>query len=169
MIAPGGEEWGVGVLHLSPHASEDAERQREAEVNVVLGIFAEWRRQGRRHLLMGDFNANSPLQEIDPQKCKPRTRQEWEQNGGQIPRRVVQRLLDAGYVEVMQIADPRLARTGGTFSTQFPGQRVDYVFAYGVEPTRIRQAWIEQDRLARFASDHYPVGVELANVTGVTT
>jgi endonuclease/exonuclease/phosphatase family metal-dependent hydrolase len=26
---------------------------------------------------------------------------------------------------------------------------------------RIKSAWIEQDRLAKYASDHFPVGVEI--------
>jgi len=28
------------------------------------------------------FNANSPIQHIDPAKCKPRTQREWSENGG---------------------------------------------------------------------------------------
>jgi endonuclease/exonuclease/phosphatase family metal-dependent hydrolase len=36
---------------------------------------------------------------------------------------------------------------------------VDYIFTFGIDSPR--DAWIEQDRLARYASDHFPVGVEI--------
>ena len=42
------------------------------------------------------------------------------------------------------------------------GQRVDYIFAHGIDPNRIRDAWAEHDRLARYASDHFPIGAEIA-------
>jgi endonuclease/exonuclease/phosphatase family metal-dependent hydrolase len=96
---------------------------------------------------------------IDPSNCKPATRSAWETNGGMIPRRVVQRLLDNGYVDSLQSFAPHDAARTGSFTTQEPGQRVDYVFTFGVE--RPRDAWIEQDRLARYASDHFPVGLEI--------
>ena len=63
--------------------------------------------------------------------------------------------------EMMANLDPEQARTNGSFSTQNPGQRVDYVFAFAIEPPKIRQAWIEQDRLAKYASDHFPIGAEI--------
>jgi len=53
-------------------------------------------------------------------------------------------------------------KTTGTFSTQFPGQRVDYIFTYAILPSRLKDAWIEQDRLAKYASDHFQIGLEIA-------
>jgi endonuclease/exonuclease/phosphatase family metal-dependent hydrolase len=38
---------------------------------------------------------------------------------------------------------------------------VDYVFAYGIEKTALIDAWIEKDRLAKYASDHFPIGLEV--------
>lgn len=161
VVEPGGREWTLGVVHLHARASEEDESRRERELEEVLDVFAEHRRQARPHLLAGDFNSNSPVQEIDPARCKPRTREEWERNGGDVPRRVVQRLLEAGYVDTLHAADPQAARTGGSFTTEHPGQRVDYIFAYGIEPDRIKSAWIEQGPAAKEASDHFPVGVEI--------
>ena len=66
-----------------------------------------------------------------------------------------------GYLRIDNAFDPRLGETGGTFTTQHPGQRVDYIFAFGFVPTAIRSAWIETDRLATYASDHYPIGAEI--------
>lgn len=150
-----------GVVHLHARAAEENEARREEEIELVLGIFADHRAQRRPHVLLGDFNANSPIQEIDPARLKPATREEMQANGGVIPRRVIQRIERDGYIDTLAAADPQSARTGGTFTTQYPGQRVDYIFAHGIEPARVRSAWIEQDRLATYASDHYPVGAEL--------
>jgi endonuclease/exonuclease/phosphatase family metal-dependent hydrolase len=153
--------WTVGVVHLHAKATEDDEQMREREIEIVLDVFAEHRAKKRPHLFAGDFNANAPYQKIDPAKCKPATREAWETNGGQLPRRVVQEILGAGYKDTLRIVDPRASETAGTFSTQYPGQRVDYIFGFGIERSRIRSAWIEHDRLAKYASDHFPIGVEI--------
>jgi endonuclease/exonuclease/phosphatase family metal-dependent hydrolase len=158
---PGGPAWSVAALHLHAQASEAAETIRMGELEDVLDVFAQHRDSGRAHILAGDFNSNSPLQEIDPQRCKPGTRQQWQENGGQIPRRVIQKLMDQGYIDTLAARDPSAARTQGSFTTQFPGQRVDYIFTYGLPTQAIGAAWIEQDRLAQFASDHFPVGAEI--------
>ena len=161
VIDPTGREWTVGVLHLHAHGLEADEDVRMGELDVVLKVFEPHRRAGRPHLLCGDFNANSPYQQVDPAKCKPRTQKEWEQNGGGLPRRAVQKVLDAGYKDTLREADPRASETVGTFKTEFPGQRVDYVFAYGIESGHLKRAWVEQSETARHASDHFPVGLEL--------
>ena len=162
VIEPGGREWPVGVVHLSPYAREADEQQRERELPLVLDAFASHRQQNRPHLLVGDFNANAPYQQIDPQRCKESTRRAWEENGNQVPRRVVQRLLDEGYLDTLRVVNRSASETSGSFSTQNPGQRVDYIFAWGVDPAAIGEAWIEHDRLAKYASDHFPVGAKIA-------
>ena len=161
IVAPDGAEWTIGVLHLHPRAFEEDETQREAELKIVLDVFKTCREQSKPHLLCGDFNANSPIQQIDPARCKPKTREAWEANGGKIPRRVVQKLLDSGYIDTLAAVRPEEAPTLTTFTTQYPGQRLDYIFAFGVAPQRLRDAWVEHDRLATYASDHYPVGAEI--------
>jgi endonuclease/exonuclease/phosphatase family metal-dependent hydrolase len=161
VIDPTGREWVFGVLHLHARAAEADERRREEELDAMLRVFAPHREADRPHLLCGDFNSNSPVQQIEPARCKPRTRKEWEQNGGQIPRRVVQRLLDTGYVDSMCAVYPREAQTTASFTTEYPGQRVDYVFTFGVDPGRIKSAWVYQVKPAADASDHFPVGAEI--------
>jgi exodeoxyribonuclease III len=160
ILLPGGSELPIGVVHLHARPYEADEAQREGELDVVLDIFAPHRAANRPHLLCGDFNANAPYQRIDPGQCKPKLRAAWEAEGGQLPRRVVQRLLDAGYVDTLHAFDRSAGETQGTFTTEFPGQRVDYVFAFGVDPSAIRRAWIVNDAPAREASDHFPVGLE---------
>jgi endonuclease/exonuclease/phosphatase family metal-dependent hydrolase len=162
---PFNEELTLGILHLHAHAREQDEAIREEELEDVLKVFEPHRRQRRPHLLMGDFNANSPFQIIEIEKCKPSTREEWRQNGGNIPRRAIQQILNAGYLDSYYTLKQEPAKTTGTFSTQFPGQRVDYIFTHALPVTRLKDAWIEQDRLAKYASDHFPIGLEIAHET----
>ena len=157
----GGTEWPIGVVHLSAHATEEDESKREGEVAAVLEVFARHRNARRPHLLVGDFNANSPLQRIEPSRLYPRTRKEWEENGGVLPRRVIQQVLDAGYIDTLHATKTEYAASHGTFTTQYPEQRIDYVFAHSLDVGRMRNAWIEYDRLAKYASDHFPIGVEI--------
>jgi len=159
VVDPKGFEWPIVAVHFAAHASEAREQERERQLEPLLKKLAPL--QGRPHLIVGDFNSNSPIQKIDIVKCKPRTQQEWKENGGTIPRRVVQRLLDAGYVDTLHAVSPAEAESVGTFTTQFPGQRIDYIFAHGIDRSRIKRAWVEPDRLAKYASDHFPVGVEI--------
>lgn len=161
VVDPASSPWTFGVVHLQHRAGEEHERVREREIAVVLKTFESLRAAGTPHVLLGDFNANSPVQEIDLEKCKPTTREQAKLNNGQIPRRVVQSLLDAGYVDTLHALHPEQARAQGTFTTQYPGQRVDYIFTHSIEAPRLKAAWIEYDRLAKYASDHFPVGAEI--------
>jgi len=157
---PGGTDWLIGVAHLHPHANDADDRVRQREVGAIREIFQSRRKENIPHLLVGDFNSDSPVQRIDPAACKPMTQKSWRENGGRLPTGAVQALMSAGYVDTLHEFNGEIAANTGTFSTQYPGQRVDYVFSFGVE-NRLKSAWIERDRLAQFASDHFPVGVEI--------
>jgi endonuclease/exonuclease/phosphatase family metal-dependent hydrolase len=161
VVEPGGREWIFGIVHLHAHAAEGDEQIREEEIDQVLKTFAKYREAGTPHVLTGDFNSNSPVQQINPEQCKESTRDEYHKNGDELPRRVIQSVLDAGYLDTLHEAHPAAAAGAGTFSTQHPGQRVDYIFTWGMKAEQIKSAWIEQDRLAKYASDHFPVGAEL--------
>lgn len=162
-VQVGEAEVEMALTHLHPYASEADEDRRQEEMEVILSLLGSGNIPGAQ-VLMGDFNSNSPIQQIDPQKCKPDIRKAWEANGGLLPRRVIQSVLDQGFVDSLEVCDPISARSAGTFSTQFPGRRVDYIFLRGIERHRIRSAWIEQDRLAKYAGDHFPIGVEIIGI-----
>ncbi|HVT87446.1 MAG TPA: endonuclease/exonuclease/phosphatase family protein [Tepidisphaeraceae bacterium] len=161
VIDPAGKEFDIGVIHLRAKAYQVDEDIRLKQIKIVFDTFAEHRKDNRPHFLMGDFNSNAPYQQIDPEKCTAVTRKAWQDNGAGIPRQVVQTILDAGYLDTLFAYKPELAARTASFTTQYPGQRLDYIFSYGIEPAKIRSGWIEQDRLARYASDHYPAGVEI--------
>ncbi len=153
--------WPIGVIHLHAHASLKDEKGRMGEMARVLDAFSAHRRGGQAHLLCGDFNAASPADTIDPERMKPRSLEEWKANGNALPREVIQSVLSAGYLDTFLAANGHAGRMAGTFTTQHPGQRVDYIFAWGVPAARLKSGWIEQDRLAKYASDHFPVGAEI--------
>lgn len=158
VLTPGGEAMPLAAVHLHPHAKLKDEAERLTEISAILGVLSKL---NRPHLLMGDFNSNSPIQQVDPARCKPRTQKDWQDNGGLLPREAIARVLDAGYLDTLHVARGATAGQLRTFSTHHPGQRVDYIFASGIPREQIRSAWIETDRLAEFASDHFPIGVEL--------
>ena len=160
--SPNGREISIGAVHLSARATEERESKRMIEIETVLDAFSRHRNVRRPHILAGDFNANSPTQQIDPDHCKPATKQAWSDNGGSIPRRLVERVLSAGYTDSLRDVHGEAADRMASFTTRDPGQRVDYIFSFGMKPAK---AWIEQNRLATYASDHYPVGAELTSST----
>ncbi len=157
-----GRNWVIGAVHLHAHALESDEQIRERELTTLLRLFDRHRAAGRPHLLCGDFNANSPNQRIEISKAKLATRDEARQNGGTIPRRVVSQLAEAGYIDTFAAKDAVRASSIGSFSTQYPEQRVDYIFSWGMQAPELIDAGIERDRLATYASDHYPVYAEFA-------
>jgi exodeoxyribonuclease III len=161
ILEPSGQQWTIGAVHLHPRAAEADEEFRRREIDSLLSIFEPHRLASRPHLLVGDFNANSPVQDIDPERCKESTREAWRQNGGHIPRTAIAKLLAAGYTDTLHGLHPDRAASQGTFTTQYPGQRVDYIFTHSIPRDRLKAAWIEHDRLAKYASDHYPVAAEL--------
>lgn len=160
-VAVDGVELTIIVLHLTAHAGEADERQREGEISTVLAATQPLREDGQPHLVMGDFNANSPHQLLVPERLPEKSRKLWEENGGRIPRRVIERIEASGYIDTLRAVDPAAADVSTTFTTREPGQRLDYIFTHGVDPEKIRAAWVEQDRLAIYASDHFPAGAEL--------
>ena len=161
-----------GGIELADHRAAPAPRARdEADENIrltqmakVLDLTRPWREAespasvGRRFLI-----PTSPVQIIDRAQV---------QNGDagivrsqrreHSAREVVSRFLENGYVDSLHACDPTAAATQATFThARARPSRVDYLFTFGIDRAKIRRAWIEHDRLATFASDHYPIGVEI--------
>ena len=71
------------------------------------------------------------------------------------------RILDAGYMDSLKAVRGAEADTTYSFTTEHPGQRVYYIFTFGIEPGRMKDAWVLRDPKAKDASDHFPVGLEI--------
>jgi endonuclease/exonuclease/phosphatase family metal-dependent hydrolase len=162
VLAPGGNEWPIGVLHLPAGATDADEDSRIRDLAVMLDLFKDHRFANRPHILCGDFNSNAPYQRIDPSRCKITTQQAWKSNGNQLPRRVIEAMLAVGYVDTYRALHDEQSELTGSLDTQHPGQRVDYIFTFGVPVANVSGSWVEQDRLAKYASDHFPVGAEIS-------
>lgn len=162
VIAPNGIEWPIGVLHLPAQATEEAEDERMRVLPIVLDLFKEHRRANRPHIICGDFNSNAPYQRIDPARTKFKTQQAWEKNGGKLPHRVIEAITGVGYADTYRMLRDEQLEMIGSFTTQHPGQRVDYIFAWGISTAMVKDAWVEQDRLAKYASDHFPICADLS-------
>ena len=135
LTLPDQSELPIGVVQLCQGSGAAQDAARLAEISVVLKSFEQDRIAGRRHILMGDFNVHA---------------------GG-----VIKALLDAGYQDTLAASNPTAAEKMGTYTTQNPSHRFDYIFSFGIEPAKITEARIEQDRLAKYASDHFPVFAEI--------
>lgn len=158
LLVPGGGCVPVVGLHLHARAGRSDEQARLKEMGVVLDLTRGLRASGVKHVLAGDFNSNSPLQRIDLSKVKEATRKSAIEQGGEIPRDVIALIEQQGYVDTLAATDRTLAAHAGTFTTQHPGQRVDFIFAYQMQ---VHSASVETHRLAKYASDHFPVSAEL--------
>ena len=159
--SPAGQAWPIGVIHLPAQATEAAEDARIHELAIALDRFKGHRVANRPHLICGDFNSNAPYQRIDPARCKIKTQEAYAANGHKLPTRVVEAMVGCGYLDTYHVLRDERQELVGSFTTQHPGQRVDYVFAFAVPAHHVRDAWVERDRLAKYASDHFPVGVEI--------
>ena len=149
-----------GLLHTTAKASQRREHKRERELAAVLDVFADRRAAATPHVLMGDFNATSPLHKVERERLPDASRKYFDKQGD-LPRSAITSILDAGYLDTLAVVSPEAAPTSATFTTLQPGQRVDFIFTFGLAPEAVTAAWIETDRLATYASDHYPVGAQL--------
>lgn len=156
-----GASMAFALVHTTAKASERRERKREEEIATALEILADGRATGAPHILLGDFNATSPIQQLERDRLPDASRKYFDKYGD-LSRRAIDEILTAGYIDTLAAHDPESARCAATFTTLQPGQRIDYIFTFGIPREQIKSAWIETDRLATYASDHYPIGAEVA-------
>ena len=156
---PSGPVIPVIALHLHAGSKHSDEQRRVGELACVMRVTTALRENKTPHVLVGDFNSNAFAHPGDLSACKPSTRRAYEANGNALPTTIMQAVLEAGYVDTLFARHDKNAFQMNTYSTHHPGQRVDYVFGFNV--AHIRDAWVERDRLATYASDHYPVGADI--------
>ncbi len=131
------------TTHLSAGRTQADGQRRIAEVEAVLSCVG-----GRECLLVGDFNAVHPDDEIG----KPPPEEELEH----VSRRPIELVLEAGFIDCYRALNPD-AR-GWTYLAHRPWARLDYVFA---SPSwTVERCEVVVD--AGLASDHFPVTAEVS-------
>ena len=147
----------VGVhLHARETLADEEERLKELPGVFAIGELF----RGRSHVLAGDFNAYHPGQVVAVEKLRESTRERISKQGWAVPREVVRRILERGYVDGHALHHSP-AEFGTSFTTSHPAARVDYVFVTAELSGRVRGCEVFTPEMARFASDHFPVVCEL--------
>jgi endonuclease/exonuclease/phosphatase family metal-dependent hydrolase len=147
----------VGVhLHARETLADEEERLKE-----LAGVFAVGELfRGRGHVIAGDFNAYHPAQILEVEKLREKTKERISAQGWEVPREVVRRILERGYMDAHALHYPP-TEFGTSFTTSHPAARVDYVFVTPDLAPRVRGCDVFKPEMARFASDHFPVVCEL--------
>ncbi|MCL4261726.1 MAG: endonuclease/exonuclease/phosphatase family protein [Anaerolineae bacterium] len=107
-------------------------------------------------LIAGDFNAFSPQDEVNTTHWPRWLRRLLALQGGWLPRRTIQKMLDAGLIDCYRSLHPE--EHGCTLAPPVPSARLDYIFANSVWQTHLHKCVVINESLAVMsASDHFPV------------
>ncbi|MGH2388396.1 MAG: endonuclease/exonuclease/phosphatase family protein [Chloroflexota bacterium] len=180
---PNGAPLLLFVTHLSASLTVLGERHRLREMEAILGTISD--RIESPHLFLGDYNAIAPgdglLMEGLTTHYATRVRASrrdgtprlhhrvrafgaWLDRGLRdgreppktlLPRALVRRVLDTGYVDCYRASHP--TEPGYTFPASDPAIRFDYIFAPPVMRPRLLTCDVVDLPAARSASDHRPV------------
>jgi endonuclease/exonuclease/phosphatase family metal-dependent hydrolase len=140
----------VYATHLD-HRHEDA---RLAQAKSMLRLIARF--GDHPHVILGDFNALAPSDYNEHPGGLPALEKYGRQVivGGQV----VSYLLEAGYVDAYAAAG---RGPGETWPTRQLQARIDYAFLWPTLAPRLRHCRRWESPLARVASDHLPLLLEL--------
>lgn len=162
MVTLATPEGGINCLcvHLHPYPTPADEAVRLREIDVVLDIAKATQGEPVPMLIAGDFNSLHPAQLLNLQALDERNRERIGNHGGVVPRLVVQKMLDHGWVDTHAVTrTPQEFAT--TFTTAFPAMRVDYIFVSAALVPRIIDCYVVKSPMAHFASDHFPIVLNL--------
>ena len=152
-LAPAGERVRLFGVHLSAVHAAWTERRRLMEVRALLRSIE--RHQHGFHVLAGDFNTLAPEEHLDVRRLPPRLRPLVWLSGGRVRWRVIQTVLDAGYVDLYRTQ--HALAPGHTMPSWDPHVRLDYVFVPKAFADRVEQCDVVTHPDAIAASDHLPV------------
>jgi exodeoxyribonuclease-3 len=157
----------VFVLHLRAWFSKWNEQRRARELRGLLdGIKEQLVREQHAfafHVLCGDFNALAPGERFDPTPMPAWIRGMVWLSGRDIARSTIEMMGADGYADAWRTVHPDSEREPGyTFPVWNPHVRLDYVFTPAAYATRVKSCEVRRTpEVARTASDHYPLLVEL--------
>lgn len=149
--------WLFGV-HLHPYFSKRSEQKRVQEIQSVLKVISEDR--ANPHLLIGDFNAIAPDDDVRIEQMPAWIKLLILLNGRHIPRKTIQTLLQFGYIDGFRELHPDC--DGFTLPTPTPQVRLDYVFVPSSLSKCLKECIVVKDTpFVAQASDHYPLLVTI--------
>jgi exodeoxyribonuclease-3 len=144
-------------VHLQPYFSRWSERQRVREVTSLLQLAEPYRE--RPHLLLGDFNAISPLDVVELRRMPRWIRLMIRVGAGQIATTAIRAVMDNDYLDSYRTLYPD--QPGPTLPSWSPHIRLDYAFL----PKQYRECLTESSVVKEGvgqASDHCPLVTVLA-------
>lgn len=148
-------------LHLSAWFSRWSERRRHYEIRALLDGIKH--HQHGFHIILGDFNALAPGEQLVVEKFPGWIRAMVWVSGRDIARDTIQTMLDARYADIWKRLNPASDDPGYTFPTWDPHVRLDYAFVPMPFADRVAAFdIIKSPDVARTASDHHPILVTLA-------
>jgi len=159
----------VFVLHLRAWFSKWNEQRRARELRGLLdGIQEQLVREQHAfafHVLCGDFNALAPGERFDPSPMPAWIRGMVWLSGRDIARSTIEMMRADGYADAWRAVHPDSEREPGyTFPVWSPHVRLDYVFTPVAFASRITSCEVRRTPdVARSASDHFPLLVELSD------
>lgn len=156
--SPGASPLRVVAAHLRPGLEAGAEEDRLQELEAILAFLDEQERMPT--VIVGDLNASAPYHPFDPEALPAHRRARLADRDHQVEHRVIERLLEAGYVDAHRQTHPD-APPPHTFTTGFPALRLDYVFVSSELVDLLVDAGVETGGFAPYCSDHYPVWAQL--------
>jgi exodeoxyribonuclease III len=145
-------------IHLQCHYFRHNERRRVRELTAYLKYIAS--QPPHPHLLLGDFNAIAPGDDIgkDGLPLFERLMLWWER--GQVYHDAINMLINAGYKDCFRALHPNDA--GATLPVHAPHVRLDYIFADPAMYQYLTQCEVISTSAAQLASDHFPVLAEFS-------
>jgi len=157
------------VLHLRAWFSKWSEQRRARELRGLLdGIREQLIREQHAfafHVLAGDFNALAPGERFDSSPMPAWIRGMVWLSGRDIARSTIEMMRADGYVDAWRTVHPDAEQEPGyTFPVWNPHVRLDYVFTPAAYGARVTACEVRRTPdVARTASDHYPLLVELSD------
>jgi len=157
------------VLHLRAWFSKWSEQRRAYELRGLLdGIREQLIREKQAfafHVLAGDFNALAPGERFDSSPMPAWIRGMVWLSGRDIARSTIEMMRADGYVDAWRTVHPDAEQEPGyTFPVWNPHVRLDYVFTPAAYGSRVTACEVRRTPdVARTASDHYPLLVELSD------
>lgn len=157
-----GPDFSISLLcvHLHPYPTPADEAIRLRELEAILDIARNDPAESDGVIIGGDFNSVHPDQPMDTARLDPKNYERIRAHGGNAPRQVVKKILESGWLDAH-------ATTRGpdqwdvTFTTAFPAMRVDYLFVPDAMANRVVNCRVIKSPMARFASDHFPIVLDL--------